>query len=68
MDALVRVSSVLLNRSDHVFRCVRISIRGLVRWSVGWLVGWLVGPSVGNAFIKIDEKWTYTDSQIFRQC
>ena len=37
-----------------VFRCVRISIRGLVRRSVGWLVG----PSVRNAFVKIDEKWT----------
>ena len=28
------------------FRCVRISIRGLVRQLVGWSVGWSVGPSV----------------------
>ena len=34
-----------------LFRCVRISIRGLVRWLVGWLVRW----SVGNAFVKIDK-------------
>ena len=40
-----------------VFRCVRISIRGLVSRLVGWSVRWLVG----NAFVKIDEKWTYTN-------
>ena len=27
-----------------------------------------VGPSVRNAFDKIDEKWTFTDSKWFRQC
>ena len=36
-----------------VFRCVRISITGLVSRSVGRLVGRLVR----NAFVKIDEKW-----------
>ena len=29
------------------------------------LVGWLVGPSVRNAFVKIDEKWTFTDFKRF---
>ena len=42
-----------------LFRCVRISIRGLVRRSVGRLVGWLVR----NAFVKIVEKWTFMDSK-----
>ena len=46
-----------------IFRCVRISIRGLVRRSVGRLVGWSVGPSVRNAFVKIAEKWTFTESE-----
>ena len=23
-------------------------------------VGWSVGPSVGNAFVQIDEKWPFT--------
>ena len=27
---------------NHLFRCVRISMRGLVLRSVGWLVGWSV--------------------------
>ena len=35
---------------------------------VDWLVGRSVGPSVGNAFVKIDEKWTFSDSTCFRQC
>ena len=38
--------------------------------SVCWLVGWFVcpsvRPSVGNAFVKIDEKWPFTDSKQFR--
>ena len=38
-------------------RCVRISIRGLVCWSV-----------VSNAFVKINEKWTFTNPLGFRQC
>ena len=42
-----------------LFRCVRISKRGLVRWSVGPSVS----PSVGNAFVKINEKWSFTDSE-----
>ncbi len=37
---------------ELLFRCVRISIRGLVRWSVA--------RSVGKAFIKIDEIWAFT--------
>ena len=48
----------------YLFRCVRISIRGLVRPSVGRSVGRLVR----NAFVKIAEKWTFTDSKCFRQC
>ena len=35
-----------------LFRCVRISMRGLVRRSVRQSVCW----SVGNAFVKIDEQ------------
>ena len=42
----------------------RISIRGLVRPSVGWSVR----QSVGNAFVKIDEKWPFMDSKWLRQC
>ena len=49
---------------DRFFRCVRISIRGLVRL----LVGPSVRRSVRNAFVQIAEKWTYTDSKLFRQC
>ena len=48
----------------HVlFRCVRISIKRPCP-SVGWLVGRSVGWSVGNAFVKIDEKWTFTDCKM----
>ena len=50
--------------APRLFRCVRISIRGLARRTVRWLVR----PSVGNAFVEIDEKWTFTDSKRFRQC
>ena len=41
-----------------------ISIRGLSRL----LVGSLVGRLVGNAFVQIDEKWSFTDSKWFRHC
>ena len=34
----------------------RISIRGLVRPSVGW--------SVRNAFVKIDDKWPFTECTV----
>ena len=54
--------------TSQIFRCVRISIRGLVRRSVGWSVGRSVGRSVRNAFVKIAEKWTFTESEWFRQC
>ena len=30
-------------------------------------VGWSVRPSVGNAFVKIDEKWPFKDSKRLRQ-
>ena len=43
-----------------IFRRVRIPIRGLVHRFVGW--------SVGNAFVKLGEKWNFTDSKWFRQC
>ena len=43
----------------------RISIRGLVRPSVGPLVRPSVRPS---RFVKIDEKWPFTNSKWFRQC
>ena len=46
----------------------RISIRGLVRPLVGWFVGRLVSRSVGSAFVKIDDKWLFTDSKWFRRC
>ncbi len=46
----------------------RISIRGLVRPSVRWSVRWLVGPSVRNAFVKINEKRPFMDSEWLRQC
>ena len=36
--------------------------------SVRPLVGPLVGWSVGNAFVKIDEKWAFTDSKWSRHC
>ncbi len=39
-----------------VFRCVRISIKGLVRRSVGWLVGWSVmlsSKSMKNGLLRI---------------
>ena len=49
---------------DMIFRCVRISIRGLVRR----FVGRSVGRSVGNAFVKINETWTLTHSKWIRQC
>ena len=48
----------------HVlFRCVRISIRGLVRPLVGWLVGPLVGPSVtlSSKSIKNGLLWILSD-------
>ena len=48
---LVDRGSLLL----RVTRCVRISIRGLVRRAVGW--------SVGNAFVIINEKWTLTEKR-----
>ncbi len=42
----------LLSFSAHPFQMSpRISIRGLVR------------PSVGNAFVKINEKWPFTNSK-----
>ena len=28
----------------------------------------LVGQSIGNAFVKIDKKWTFTDSKCLEQC
>ena len=31
-------------------------------------VGWSVGPLVRNAFVKTDEKRTFTDSRRFTQC
>ena len=34
----------------EVFRCIRISIRGLVRRLVGWLVGWSV--MLSSKFMK----------------
>ncbi len=54
-----------------------ISIRGLVRPLVGWSVGeifrilndmvlsivTLFRPLVGNAFIKVGEKWAFTYSR-----
>ena len=59
---LLKVSSSRVGMSmarsmiqELVYRCVRISIRGIVCRSVGRLVG--------NAFVKIDEKWTFTDSR-----
>ena len=38
MDSL----AVAMVATIEVFRCVRISIRGLVRRLVGWSVGWSV--------------------------
>ena len=56
-DVIVfHVNTQLSGYVGSLFRCVRISIRGLVRWSVGPSVGWLVRRLVGNAFVKIDEK------------
>ena len=40
----------------EVFRCIRISIRGLVRRLVGWLVGWSVmlsSKSLKNGLLRI---------------
>ena len=48
-------------RKIDLFRCVlaslyeALSVRPLVGWSVGW--------SVRHAFVKIDEKWPFTDSK-----
>ena len=38
----------------------RISIRRSVPPLVRWLVRPSVRPSVGNAFVQIDEKWLFT--------
>ena len=39
LDAVNGVAKVQEGTGTAVFRCVRISIRGLVRRSVGWSVG-----------------------------
>ena len=39
---------------------VRLSVRPSTGPSVRW--------SVGNAFVKIDEKWPFKDSKRLRQC
>ena len=47
--------------ADSLFSCGLATL--LEALSVRRSVGPLVRPSVGNAFVKIDEKWTYTDSK-----
>ena len=59
----LKIQSTVRRSDGLVFRCVRISIRGLVRRSVGRLVDRLVSWSVRNAYVKIDEKWTFPDSK-----
>ena len=44
-----------LDASSHLYKRPCPSVR--------WLVGWSVRPSVGYAFVKIDEKWPFMDSK-----
>ena len=55
-----------LSVGQSIGQSVSQSVGRSVGQSVGRLVGWSVGWSVSNAFVKISEKWIFTDSKRFR--